>query len=78
MFCQCLLCSKVTQLYIHIHSFSHITLHHVPSKASIQIYKEKKKNKLILKVTINIRNSKRINMKMFKKDIEIITCGEGK
>ena len=32
MFCQFLLYSKVVQLYIHIHSFFHIILCHVPSK----------------------------------------------
>jgi len=32
MSCQLLLYSKVTQLHIHIHSFSHIIFHHVPSQ----------------------------------------------
>ena len=32
MFCHFLLYSKVTQLYIHGHSFSHIILCHVPSQ----------------------------------------------
>ena len=32
MFCQFLLCSKVTQLYIYIHYFSHIINHRVPSQ----------------------------------------------
>ena len=32
VFCQFLLYSKVTQEYIHIHSFSHVILHHVPSQ----------------------------------------------
>ena len=30
--CQLLLYSKVTQLHIYVHSFSHIILHHVPSR----------------------------------------------
>ena len=32
VFCQFLLYSKVTQLYIYIYSFSHITFYHVPSQ----------------------------------------------
>ena len=32
MFCQFLLYSKVTQLYMYIHSFFHIILHHVPTQ----------------------------------------------
>ena len=32
MFCQLLLYSKVTELYIHIHSFSHMIFHHVSSQ----------------------------------------------
>ena len=32
VFCQFLLYSKMTQLYIYIHSFSHIFLHHIPSQ----------------------------------------------
>ena len=35
MFCQFLLYSKVTQSYIHIHFFSLIILHHVPSQVII-------------------------------------------
>ena len=35
MFCQFLLYSKVTQLYIYIHSFFHIILHHVSSQVII-------------------------------------------
>ena len=34
MFCQFLLYSKMTQPYIHIHSFSHIVLHHVLSQVT--------------------------------------------
>ena len=34
VFCQFLLYSKVTQSYIHICSFSYITLHHVPSQVT--------------------------------------------
>ena len=40
--------------------------------------KEKKKKKPIVKVTINTRNSKKTNMKIFKKDFKIIKHGEGK
>ena len=36
------------------------------------------KRKTIVKLTINTRNSKRIIMKMLKKDFKIIKCGEGK
>ena len=41
----------------------------------------KNKNKktpknLFVKMMANIRNSKRINMKMLKKDMKIIKCGE--
>ena len=32
MLCQFLLHSKVAQLHINIHSFTHIILHHVPSQ----------------------------------------------
>ena len=43
------------------------------------VYKSKRnlKKKPIVKVMINTRNSKRINMKMLKKDIKIIKYGEG-
>ena len=44
-------------------------------KASIQI--KKKKKKTTVKVMINTRNSKWTNMKMLKKDFEIIQHGEG-
>ena len=37
MFCQFLLCSKVTQSYTHIYSFSHIIFCHVPSQVIIYI-----------------------------------------
>ena len=41
--------------------------------------KKKKKNKGIVKVMTNTRNSKRVNIKMVKKkDIKIIKYGEGK
>ena len=40
-----------------------------------QVYRSKRKKKTMVKVTVNTRNSKRINM--FKKDIKIIKCGEG-
>ena len=39
---------------------------------------KKKKKKTIVKVTIKTGNSKRTNIKMFKKDFNIIECGEGK
>ena len=43
------------------------------------VYRSKrKKKKPIVKTTINTRNSKRTNMKMLKKDIKIIKCGEAK
>ena len=32
MFCQLMLYTQMTQLYIYIHSFSHIILNYVPSK----------------------------------------------
>ena len=35
LFCQFLQYSKVTQSHIHIHYFSHIILHHVPSQVTI-------------------------------------------
>ena len=33
--------------------------------------------KLIVKATINTTNSQKINIKMLKKDIKIVKCGEG-
>ena len=36
------------------------------------------KQNTTVKAIINTRNSKRIHMKMLKKDYKIIECGEGK
>ena len=38
---------------------------------------KKQKQKPFVKVMINTRNSKRINIKKVKNDIKIINCGEG-
>ena len=40
------------------------------------VYRSKrKKKKPIVKAMINLRNSKRINMEVLKKDLKIVKCG---
>ena len=42
------------------------------------VYRYKREKKPTVKVTLNTRNSKRTNMKLLKKDFNIIKCREGK
>ena len=40
------------------------------------VYISKREKKSIVKAMTNTKNSKRINMKILKKDIKIIKCGD--
>ena len=48
------------------------------NKPAYRSTRGKKKKKTTVKVMINSRNSKSIHIKMLKKDLKIIECGEGK